>query len=306
MNCIFNDLSFIEFVTEPEKISPAFRNILDFQAVGRTFGQQVLVHHKALYDTSLFGKPFRTIVNSHIKDPEIKRRIYILLDKSTPCLPDDTAIPGECNFFYSDRAIPCTGLAECAFRQFMGEQSFLFGLPCDLYNKTVLPVQFSCAGSRNSVNVFNVDEPEAFKEKLDEVRPPILNWEQLLERVELLPYIRIEDSVRESLRKEPFESSLCRAINKRIQIISQLANSTPSNYHDLIQEYCHGERAWFSDESQTRINLLKDKLFFTVNGTPQRCSYHGKVSYRTIRIHMDKKPVPGEFTHIVYIGYKIL
>ena len=306
MNCIFNELSFAEFVDSAQKLLPAIRELFDFQAVGRSYGHITYIHRDGLYATTICGQGFRQAVNHHIQDKEDKRRIFSLLDRNAPVLPDDTAIPTGCHFFYCERGIPCTGLAECAFRLFMEDSSLAYSLSCTAYNANPLSVRLKTNAETVTINVPNFTGINNFRCELDRTEPEIHCWEDLFQRAARLSYVRIEPSARESLTREPFETSLGKTVWERLKSVEKMATSSGNAYTELIKIYCHGENAIFSDESKSRINDLEDKLYFQVNVEKKLCSFHGKIRHRSFRIHMDKQPVPGEIVAIVYIGYKIL
>lgn len=306
MNCIFNDLSFAEFVDCFPKLLPAFKELHAFRTTGISYGHDTYIHRNALYSLTICGQEFRQAVNLHILNREDKRRIFSLLDKSTPALPDDTVIPMECRFFYKGREIPCTGLAEGAFRLYMEDASLVYSLTCAAYAANTLSIQFESGMDAAEINVTNSIGLSSLKIELEKEEPDIRSWDELLQRVGRLSYIRIETSVRDSLEREPFEISLAKTVLERLKTVDEMASSTGSTHTELIKKYCHGECAMFSHESDTRINTLKEKLYFSVNGEKKLCSFHGKIRHRKFRIHMDKQPVPGEDIYIVYIGYKIL
>lgn len=307
MNCIFNDLSFLEFVADSvPKLLSALKEIHRFHVLGCSYGHVAYIHRDGLYACTVCGKNFRQAINGYIKNPDEKRKIFSLLDKKKPVLPDDTVIPVDCRFFYEDREISCTGLAECAFRESMGDASLAYSLACAGYSKPVLRVVFEHEAARSTVDVPNFTSIDGFKNKLAKAVPEARCWEDILQRADRFSFVRIEASAKAALDREPFEVSLGKAVWKRLQILEEMAASSGTVYTELIKKHCHGENALFSDESESRINDLKDKLYFWVNGEKKRCSFHGKISHRSFRIHMDKQPVPGEIVYIAYIGYKIL
>jgi hypothetical protein len=306
MNCIFNELSFAEFVDSVHKLLPAFKELHMFQSVGIRYGHTTYIHRDGLYDTIICGQKFRHAVNLHIENREEKRKILRLLDKSVPVLPDDTAIPTGCLFYCNSREIPCAGLAECAFRLYMGDTSLAYSLSCSSYSINPLTVKLESGTESATVDVLNVTNIEALCYELERRDPQIRCWEDIFQRADRLPHVCIEVSAQNSIASEPFEASLGKTIWERLKIVEKIATSSGRAYTKLIQDYCHGDTAIFSAESYSRISALRDKLYFQVNGERKLCSFHAKIRHRAFRIHMDKQPIPNEIIHIVYIGPKIL
>ncbi|MDR1857184.1 MAG: hypothetical protein LBR22_08550 [Desulfovibrio sp.] len=124
---------------------------------------------------------------------------------------------------------------------------------------------------------------------------------------ERLPGLRFEQSVYDRLEREIFGRPLANAIMRRLSILSEMATcATAGEFHELDEKYWHGDRAYFSDESDTRKQNLRQKLTFLVRGTPTLCSFHGKIKIRAFRIYIDSRPKIGNQVTIVYIGRKIL
>lgn len=305
MDCIFNDLSFCEVVNSKQEFLCAFADIENFYKIGNQYNHSVYIHVQSLYSTAICGLDFRSAVNSFC-DKEKKRKIFILLHATVLSLPENTAIPDGCSFFYNEQEIPHTGLSESAFRIFMEEKSHSFGLCCPNYDFSILPVEIKSGSERDIVEVPNVSNIDTFKGALAAAEPEAQSWDEVLNRARRLPHIQIEDSAVKALARESFEVSLGKSVLRVLQAIEDIASSSGDSYHELTRKYCHGDRAIFSDESETRIATLRDKLFFWVSGERQLCSFHGKIRHRDFRIHMDKQPIPDSIVHIVHIGYKII
>ena len=81
-----------------------------------------------------------------------------------------------------------------------------------------------------------------------------------------------------------------------------------SEGHRLYEEHFKGEKAWFSDSSETEKNDFHKKLTFPHPDAPGEslfCSWHGKVKTPQIRIHFSW-PVRSDTTlYVVYVGPKI-
>lgn len=303
---IFNDLSFGSWINSSELLICKLKELCDFDSKTKTVGHPVYIHRDGLYSREVCGFNFRTAVNKY-SEIEIKRQILRLLDKSTPILPDDSAIPLGCLFRYSDKEMPQTGLAECAYRLYMGEDIYMYSLSNSAYSITPLDVSLHYEDTDYFVQVENFFSLATYEAALLNSLPPMRNWDDLLKRASLLKNIVIENSVQEYLRKEPFESNLGRSVFDRLKVVDELVGaSSQSIYEEIKIKYCHGDKSWFSDESKTRIDRLREKLTFQVRGISTLCSFHGKVSHRYFRIHMNGLPVRGCKSHIVYIGYKIL
>ncbi len=67
-----------------------------------------------------------------------------------------------------------------------------------------------------------------------------------------------------------------------------------------------GEKAWFTDESDTnKVNFNEKMSFVRACGTKEMCSFHGKIKTPQYRIHFPWPPAAGGPVEIVYFGPKL-
>ena len=305
MNCFFNELSFSASTTSFESILPNLKQLSKIRDLTQQYSHVFYIHRNGLYNSTICNKPFRKALNETLS-PEQKRKFFSMLDRSSPALPEDSAIPDDCCFKLFGKDIANSSLAECSYRLYMGEESLTYSLVCQKYSASPLTIDIVYADIQTSINITNIIGISELESEYEKHEPEIQSWDDILNRSSRLPHVHIEQSARESLQREPYEASLGKTVWDRLQAIEKMASSSGCTYHKLIEKYCHGDNALFSEESSSRINDLGNKLHFKVNGKKQLCSFHGKVRHRVFRIHMDKKPEPGKNCYIVYIGRKIL
>ena len=77
--------------------------------------------------------------------------------------------------------------------------------------------------------------------------------------------------------------------------------------HEIYQRHFAGQRAWFSDSSDTEKRDFQNDLTFLLNdGTSLLCSWHGKVNYHIpLRIHFSWPVTAVDPLYIVYVGPKL-
>jgi hypothetical protein len=77
----------------------------------------------------------------------------------------------------------------------------------------------------------------------------------------------------------------------------------------LYQEHFTGDKAWFTDSSDTEKSVFESKLTFrhpTVGGRSLFCSWHGKVKNHQLRIHFTWPVGAREPLYVVYVGPKLI
>lgn len=139
------------------------------------------------------------------------------------------------------------------------------------------------------------------------------SWPELIEQARTR-YTKLTciDSILDPLSGEPFNATIAERVMVRLDILNRLKGcferGTPlsAEGHQLLQNFFHGDRALFSDESDTNKRTFAKQLTFpTPAGEAIFCPYHGKISFRYYRMHHTWPVVPGQPLYIAYIGPKI-
>ncbi|HBP52998.1 MAG TPA: hypothetical protein DD643_00975 [Synechococcus sp. UBA8638] len=117
-----------------------------------------------------------------------------------------------------------------------------------------------------------------------------------------------------SLAKLPFAPCSAKTLVKLLQVLSQLADerdkgSTQSiEEHQIYKNHFTGDKAWFSDSSETEKQRFRRKLTFPHPERPGKrlfCPYHGKEQHSLLRLHFSWRIQPGQPVYVVYIGPKL-
>ena len=117
-----------------------------------------------------------------------------------------------------------------------------------------------------------------------------------------------------SLLGYPFLPGVAQRIIERLEVLEKLKNSVDSSGnrttegHRLYQEHFTGDKAWFSDSSDTEKRDFKSELTFKhpgKDGSSLFCTMHGKIKTPQIRIHFTLPSQTDPELYVVYIGPKI-
>jgi hypothetical protein len=307
---VFNDLSLQKNYVEISSLKNDLKELAAFCDTGRRFGHTIYLHRDAIKQVSVLKTSFHAALKDNRFFTNTQRaKIFTMLDKSSPVLPDDTTIPSGLAFYYEGQVIPNTGLAECAYRVYMEEPASAYSLSFSCFQKDVLPVSIKqndiSFGELSIENYFSLSD---FNQRLQFLRGPMRSWEDFFYFVKSrYKWIECTDEAKVPLKRQAFEQLLADQIVCLMDVLEQMAAAQSEDvFLELEKKYWHGGRAWFSDESDTRKRDFENRLTFKVNGEPVLCSYHGKISYRTFRLHFTPRPKRGKKIYIAYIGYKIL
>ena len=118
----------------------------------------------------------------------------------------------------------------------------------------------------------------------------------------------------EPLNGQPFDPGAADRILSRLYVLNQLmgavynAGQRAPAGHRIYQDHFTGERAWFSDSSDTEKSAFRNQMTFPHPERPGEyifCPWHGKINNPPFRIHFYWPERPGSPLYIVYVGLKI-
>ncbi len=258
---------------------------------------------------------------TRIRDKNKKNLILGWLSKAGPFVEDDRQDEPDDYFEFEGEDVTDSGLGEAARRERVLDPSGVFsftGGQID-FARTPLNVLHGIPEDRlGNINIQNLWDIEELQSRLSENRVPAGSWEALLEvcreRFDCLDISN--DILKRSLRQEPFRHGVAEDVQCRLNVLQQVMTgrsvsdgSMTKNANDLWKQHSQGDRAWFSDESESNKHKFSKEMTFADPSDPSRplfCPWHGKINQETFRIHFEW-PVPlGQARlKILYIGRKI-
>ncbi|MDR2445470.1 MAG: hypothetical protein LBD44_06005 [Spirochaetaceae bacterium] len=204
------------------------KELIDFYDAGKEFEHTIYLHRDAIKQVSVLNTPFhRALKDIRFFTQPQRAKIFAMLDKSVPVLPDDTAIPSGLAFHYDGQAIPNTGLAECAYQSYMAEAISTYSLSASCFLKHILLVSMkqndALLGELSIENYFSLS---SFIQKLQSLRGPMKSWEDFFHVVEpQYKWVECTDEARISLRRQAFEQALADRIISRMDVLEQMAGA---------------------------------------------------------------------------------
>jgi hypothetical protein len=180
------------------------------------------------------------------------------------------------------------------------------------------PLSVEWVGSdtqRTPVDVRNFWDPAAFEASLAEAPPPVNSWAALNRHCAArFEHLTFAGNAFEPLRSHPFKLSVAETIVVRLNVLNRLSKSfepdgsLSAEGHALYQKHFTGDKAWFSDSSESEKRAFKDGLTFPDPDTPDQrlfCPWHGKVKSPQYRVHFSWPIAATTPTYVVYVGPKI-
>ncbi|MBA6098372.1 hypothetical protein H4C80_14690 [Pseudomonas juntendi] len=144
--------------------------------------------------------------------------------------------------------------------------------------------------------------------------PPPLNWHQMLEQsIHKFENLAFSPLCIDQLLAEPFSSyvvervfELCKVLDEYAKIL-RMSGKPTARSNEILAQHFSGEKAWFTDESDTNKRNFAEKLRFkNFDGEGKTsCPWHGKIKTPQYRLHFKWPLTPGDRLEIFYIGPKI-
>ena len=312
MELLLNDLSLHGQFADVTEFRSAIHRVMSLRQLAGSFGRELHSH--------------RNIVNSHISPtmslhdalqtfPQSEKRSLLQWLMRLGPFWEDTAEHKP------DQWMECGGeivtesaVGEAAYCQFVGVNRSLVSFAPSRWKFAPITVRI-VSDTENEVTAPNYWQATELEAALRKAEPPVASWAQL-ESVSRKTFRRLTFSADSFsyLDGQPFAPGSAARIRSRLGVLDQLMGSVDASGqrttlgHQLYRSHFTGDRAWFSDSSDTEKREFARELTFP---NPQSaggalfCTWHGKIGNPPFRIHFAWPKSPGEPLCVVYVGLKI-
>ena len=317
MDLLANDLSVHEQFHDLDEFRDALSRLMALRGTARLFGREVHCHRTFFNTAPMPGMSLqKAIGNLGIKSQ--RQAVMSWLNRSGPFWDDARRHIGDDYLECGDDVVTDTAVGEAAFRN-------LHGMDCGLVSLT--PSQWCCSpvkvtwvredeGADNRVTeVGNWWCTEALEAVLQDQAPPIGSWSDLREASrKRFTSLTITEDCFAPLAGVPFAKSAADSFLVLLGVLDRLALAfddkgiRSAEGHRIYADHFTGDRALFSDSSDTEKHEFSSKLTFPHPEdptTPLFCPRHGKISRMTLRLHFSWPVVAGKPVYVVYAGPKI-
>ena len=250
-------------------------------------------------------------------DREEKTALLQWFTRQGPFWDEDEQAHGPDDYLeYEGEVVTDTGVGEAAFRCLHGNEYHLISLTPSAWEHSSLLVRWLRGGINDrEVAVVNHTTLAGLEVALRSEPAPIKSWERLAAVARArFSNLTFSATAFDPLRGQPLVPGAVPRIMTLLEVLDRLrgcvdqeGKRTPEG-QNLYQEHFTGDKAWFSDSSDSEKREFRSELTFK---NPERegetlfCPFHGKIKIRQYRIHFSW-PVPAnESLHIVHVGPKI-
>ncbi len=258
---------------------------------------------------------FRKAVQS-APDPTTVRLVLAWLTKYGPFW-EDAREPNEDDYFEHDgEDVTDLGLGEAARRRIANRHASSFSFNDGGFDYTPIEVLHGLPEDPiGTVPVPNLWDTDTLRESALAATPAPTNWRQMLEQAQgRFDKLSLSPQSIDNLQREPFSQYVVERIFVLLSVLQEFVacrredGRYSDRNHELIAQHFGGEKAWFSDESETNKQHFYQEMSFTDPEQPGEkifCPWHGKIKTPQLRIHFEWPMEAQSRLRVFYIGPKI-
>ena len=315
MDFSFNELSLEGVSAEDKAFKQGIDQVMNIRQLLRRLDRDLYCSHSIGATLMADGKNIYQAVS--VWNVERRRALLGWLTKFGPFWEDIRKHSEDDVFAYKDSIVTGSAVGEVAFLCSLGLDWRLVSFAPSSWEFSPVPVDwYKSDEERISIDVINYWTFDQIKSGLDEDFQTISSWEDLKQfaygrysSISFLP------ECFEGLQGFPFMLSRSKRILMLLQVLDNMKNcfdrfgKRTDEGHRIHKNYFEGDRAWFSDSSDTEKSRYEKELTFPhpdIKGEELLCPWHGKVrSSPPIRIHFSWPIRADEPLYVVYVGPKL-
>lgn len=317
MDLLANELSVHGQFYDLAKFRDALHGLMAVRTTAQRFGREIQCSRAFLNTVPVADMPMRQAIGNLGADSQ-RRAVMIWLTRSGPFW-DDLREHGEDDYLECGGAVVTdTSAGEAAFRTLHGVECGLVSFAPSAWCYSPLEVTWVREAEdlqSRIAQVHNWWEQETLEEAM-KVRAPLLaSWDDLRDASnERFRSLTFAEDCFVPLVGVPFARSAADRFVALLDILDRLARAfddagdRDAEGHRIVRDFFTGDRAWFSDSSETEKRDFRRELTFDDPANPSGsvfCPWHGKVSHLTLRLHFSWPLEAGKAVCVVYAGPKI-
>ena len=315
MELLLNDLSLHKQFDDLHTFREAIQRVMLLRHLANGLGCQIYSHRGIL---NRFVTPSTSLYHV-LQELQIEQRRSILqwLTKHGPFWDEIDQHSPDLLMCIDDEFVTETAVGEAAYCKLVGIERPLVSFSPSTWENCPLTVKVDPdSESETDVTVNNYWQPPELEAALIEAEPPVTSWAKL-EAKSRTVFQRLDFSADcyNSLKGYPFAPGVADRMLVLLGVLDQLMGAVDSlgrrntEGHRLYQDHFTGDKAWFSDSSDSEKRRFRKELTFpNPRGTGEQlfCTWHGKVrNHPPYRIHFAWPEGPGSLLSVVYIGVKL-
>ncbi|MES2501799.1 MAG: hypothetical protein V4545_04270 [Pseudomonadota bacterium] len=313
MEILLNELSLHGQFSSVQAFQSAIDTVMRARVKIRQFGSELRCHRNLMQTQVTYELGLQQAVAQ--LDRNKRQAVMSWLTKEGPFW-EDTRQHGVDDWLESQTQIVTdTGLGEAAYHTFIGNdyQTFIFE-PSDWKSNPII-VDWHGESQVIPIEVANHWSLDSLENSLQNADSPVTSWQQLARIMPVrCPNLTFSNNTFSPLFAHPFVDGAAKRIFELLMLLDKFKTCFDAEGgrtlegQSLYQEHFTGDKAWFSDSSDSeKTNYKHDLTFNHSNNQGEKlfCSWHGKVKTPQIRIHFTWPICSNVPLHVPYIGPKI-
>lgn len=312
MELLLNDLSLHGQFSDIATFREAIQQVMLLRRLANRFGLQFHSHRNLLNG---FVNPATSLHQALQMLPrDEKRSILQWLTRQGPFWEDVAQHSPDLWMTCGEEIVTDTAIGEAAFCIAQDISRGLVSFAPSRWQVSPIRVKI-VSETETDVSVPNYWRSPELRADLQAAKPPISSWGQLeTESRAMFQRLVFSTDCFSYLDGQPFAPSAAARIHSLLGVLDRLtglvdaSGQRTSEGRQLYQKHFTGDRAWFSDSSDSEKREFRRELTFPNprgTGKPLFCTWHGKVNRPPFRIHFDWPERPGASLYVAYIGLKI-
>ncbi len=316
MDVFVNELSIHGQFPDVATFRVAFGQLMAMRAAAARFGREVYCGRGLLSAEATPGTPLLQIIQ---RLPEATRRSALQWMTRGGPFWDDIRRHRHDDWLESlGRIVTDSTVGEAAYRSLHGFTCSLISVTpsdWDLSPVTVTWRRNDAALDDRDTELENWRVATALEEWLDGAPLPVQSWDHLQEiSTRRFAGLRFGGTCFDPLAGVPFAKNAAERILFLCDVLDRLSHAFDESGartldgQRMYQDYFTGDNALFSDSSDTEKHNFRNQLTFPHPTDPDSrlfCTWHGKVSRMTLRLHYAWSGQAGDPIYVVYVGPKI-
>jgi len=312
MQVLLNDLSLHGQFSSIPDFQKSIRYIMSIRNKTRQFGRELYCHRNLAQAQITHELTMQQAIQQF--DQNERRAVMGWLTQYGPFWDDEPYHDPDDYLEHQDQVVTDTALGEAAYLCYSGSEYQLVSFAPSDWLFTPITVIWR----RNdivSIEVPNHWEISSLETALRAATPQIQSWEQLASVMPIrCTNLTFANDSFEPLCGHPFVNSAAQRIFELLETLDKFKScfdahgQRTSEGQRIYQDHFTGEKAWFTDSSDSEKNEFEAKLTFThptKDSETLFCTWHGKVKTPQFRIHFSWPIRANEPLYVVYVGSKL-
>ena len=309
---VFNELSIHGQFHDPVSFRKAIGRVITIRNIARRFGKE-LQCHRNLGERPAMRKAKMIEVIRYL-DRDSQRALMQWAQSHGPFWEDFREHMGDDWLEYDDDIVTDTAVGEAAYCVLQGIERALISIDPSSWLISPLLVDWCDNDFTKMVKVSNYWAIDKLETALANAPSSLSSWRDLATAASLrYQNLIFSTNCFEPLDGYPFGQGTADQLLSRLGVLNNMKDCfdhgkrTPEG-QALYQKHFTGDKAWFSDSSDTEKARFKNELTFKHPANPNEvlfCPWHGKVKTPPYRIHFSWPIRADEPLYVVYVGPKI-